>query len=151
MDTIAVGTFPIGISVTPDGSNVYVANKEVNALVDLGAYMLCINEQICKQLGLRIILKQTAQLANGEIMEVDIVGSIEVTFLNRSTSCRAMVLPGNNEVLLGAIPLEDMDLIIDPRDQQLKLPADRPYLAQKSLKYNYKNSQALLYAFTLSA
>ena len=111
-----------------------IRTEEVNALVDSGAYMLCINEQICKQLGLRVILKQTAQLANGEIMEVDIVGPIEVTFLNRSTSCRAMVLPGNNEVLLGAIPLEDMDLIIDPRDQQLKLPADRPYLAQKSLK-----------------
>jgi hypothetical protein len=45
-----------------------------------------------------------------------------------------MVIPRDNEVLLGATSMEDMDVIIDPRDQQLKLPPDRPYLAQKSLK-----------------
>jgi hypothetical protein len=73
-------------------------------------------------------------LANGDITEVDIVGPVEVKFLNRSTSCRAMVLPGTNEPLLGAIPMEDLDVVIDPREQRLKLPADRPYMAQKSLK-----------------
>jgi hypothetical protein len=44
------------------------------------------------------------------------------------------VLPGNTEVLLGAIPMEDLDVIIDPRNQTLALPPDRPYMAQKSLK-----------------
>ncbi len=79
-------------------------------------------------------MKQTAQLANGEISEVDIVGPVEIKFLNRSTSCRAMVIPGENETLLGAIPMKDMDVMIDPRSQTLILPPDRPYLAQKSLK-----------------
>ena len=111
-----------------------IRKAKVSALVDSGAYMLCLSEKIVNQLGLRFIMKQTAQLANGTIEEVDIVGPVEVKFLNRSTSCRAMVIPGDNEVLLGAIPMEDMDVIIDPRDQQLKLPPDRPYLAQKSLK-----------------
>jgi clan AA aspartic protease len=111
-----------------------IRKTKVRALVDSGAYMLCLNERIVNQLGLRFIMKQTAQLANGAIEDVDIVGPVEVKFLNRSTSCRAMVIPGDNEVLLGAIPMEDMDVIIDPRDQQLKLPPDRPYMAQKSLK-----------------
>lgn len=91
-----------------------IRKATVRALVDSGAYMLCVSEKLSAQLGLRHIMKQTAQLANGEITEVDIVGPVEVKFLNRSTSCRAMVIPGDNEVLLGAIPMEDMDVIIDP-------------------------------------
>ena len=111
-----------------------IRKTTIKALVDSGAYMLCLNESTVKQLGLKFIMKQTAQLANGEITEVDIVGPVEVKFLNRSTSCRAMVIPGENENLLGAIPMEDMDVLIDPRSQSLILPPDRPYLAQKSLK-----------------
>ena len=111
-----------------------IRKEKVKALVDSGAYMLCINDKLRTQLGLRTIMRQSAQLANSQIVEVDIVGPVEITFLNRSTSCRAMVLPGDSEVLLGAIPMEDMDVIIDPRDQLLKLPPDRPYMAQKSLK-----------------
>ncbi|MFI5221743.1 MAG: clan AA aspartic protease [Bacteroidia bacterium] len=111
-----------------------IRRTNVSALVDSGAYVLCINDRVRTQLGLRTIDTQSAQLANGEITEVDIVGPVEVKFLNRSTSCRAMVLPGDNEVLLGSIPMEDMDVIIDPREQKLTLPPDRPYVAQKSLK-----------------
>jgi len=111
-----------------------IRKAKVHALVDSGAYMLCLNEQIVNQLGLRFIMKQTAQLANGATEEVAIVGPVEVKFINRSTSCRAMVILGDNEILLGAIPMEDMDVIIDLRDQQLKLPPVCPYLAQKSLK-----------------
>jgi len=74
-----------------------IRRELVNILVDSGAYMLCVNEKIRAQLGLKTILRQSAQLANGEITEVDIVGTVEVNFLNRSTSCRAMVLPGENE------------------------------------------------------
>ena len=111
-----------------------VRREVVNMLVDSGAYMLCVNDKLRTQLGLKTILRQSAQLANGDITEVDIVGPVEVNFLNRSTSCRAMVLPGDNEPLLGSIPMEDLDVIIDPRDRVLKLPPDRPYMAQKSLK-----------------
>lgn len=111
-----------------------VRRTVVKMLVDSGAYMLCINDQLRAQLGLRTIITQSAQLANGDITDVEIVGPVEVKFLNRSTSCRAMVLPWQNEPLLGSIPMEDLDVIIDPREQTLKLPPDRPYIAQKSLK-----------------
>ena len=111
-----------------------IRKTTVKALVDSGAYMMCINENIKNQLGLRSIGKQVAELANGQKETYEIVGPVEVVFLNRSTSCRAMVLPGDSEVLLGAIPMEDMDVVIDPLMQTLMLPPDRPYLAQKSLK-----------------
>ena len=48
--------------------------------------------------------------------------------------CNALVLPGNNEVLLGAIPMEDMDVIIDPKKQTLEVNPEHPYFAQMKLK-----------------
>lgn len=111
-----------------------IRKANVRALVDSGAYMMCINENIKNQLGLKVITTQVAELANGMKETYEIVGPIEVNFKNRSTSCRAMVLPGDSEVLLGAIPMEDMDVVIDPKMQTLGLPPDRPYMAQKSLK-----------------
>ena len=87
----------------------------VKSLVDTGALMLCINESIQEQLQFPVHEKRKAETADGRIVECDVVGNVEVRFKNRQTTCRAMVLPGDSEVLLGAIPLEDM-------------PARLPYL-----------------------
>jgi len=111
-----------------------VKKVKVNALVDSGAYMLAINETIKGQLDLQTVDEQLAELANGHVEKVEIVGPVDVRFDNRSTTCRAVVLPGDTQVLLGAIPMEDMDVIIDPRNRQLTVPPERPYLAKKSLK-----------------
>ncbi len=111
-----------------------VRHKTVTALVDSGAYMLTINEQIKGQLGLRVVDSAQAELADGSIKQVDIVGPVEVYFENRSTSCRAAVMPGNAEVLLGAIPMEDMDVVILPLEQKLVVNPENPYIAKKSFK-----------------
>ena len=75
-----------------------------------------------------------AELADGSFTECEIVGPVDVHFRTRSTSCRAVVLPGATEVLLGAIPIEDMDVIIDLKNQELTLPPERPYIARTKLK-----------------
>lgn len=106
----------------------------VTALVDTSSYMLCINENIQEQLQLPVVEKRKAQLANGEIVECDVVAPLEVKFKNRRTSVNAMVLPGDSEVLLGAIPLEDMDVLIHPLRQELIVNPDHPYFAQMKLK-----------------
>ena len=106
----------------------------VNALVDSGAYNMCINESIQGQLQLPFLEKRTGVLANGEIETYDFVGPVTIKFKNRTTICNAMVLPGDNEVLLGAIPMEDMDVLIDPRRQTLEVHPDHPYFAQMKLK-----------------
>ncbi len=106
----------------------------VNALVDSGAYNMCINESIQSQLELPFVEKRTGVLANGEIETYDLVGPITIKFKNRTTICNALVLPGDNEVLLGAIPMEDMDVIIDPKKQSLEVNPDHPYFAQMKLK-----------------
>lgn len=101
----------------------------VTALVDSGAYMLTISDCIRKQLNLNTMDQQTAELADGSLVECDIVGPVNVHFKNRFTSCLALVLHGITEPLLGAIPLEGMDVLLDPKSQQLIVNPAHPYIA----------------------
>ena len=94
-----------------------IKSLRVNALVNNGAYNMCINEIIQSQLELPFVEKRTGVLANGEIETYDLVGPLTIKFKNRTTICNALVLPGNNEVLLGAIPMEDMDIMVHPARQ----------------------------------
>jgi clan AA aspartic protease len=111
-----------------------IKRMHVTMLVDSGAYNLCINENIQAQLQLPFIEKRVAELANGSREAYDVVGPVEVKFKNRSTSCRAIVLPGDSEPLLGAIPLEDMDVLIHPLHQKLIVNPEHPFMAQMKLK-----------------
>ena len=106
----------------------------VSMLADSGAYMLAINESIQEQLKLPVIEKRKTQMANGSIEEYDVVGPVEVRFKNRQSTCRAMVLPGDNEPLLGATPMEDMYVLIHPLRQELMVNSDHPYFAQMKMK-----------------
>ncbi|MBK8737026.1 MAG: retroviral-like aspartic protease family protein [Saprospiraceae bacterium] len=103
-------------------------------LVDSGAYMMAINETVKTQLGLEIKGKRTAQLAKGQVIELGIVGPIEVKFENRDATCNALVLPGDSEMLLGAIPMEEMDVLIHPTQNKLVVNPLHPNIAQLSLK-----------------
>ena len=103
-------------------------------LVDSGAYMMAINETVKSQLGLEIKGKRTAQLANGQVIEFDVVGPIELKFENRDATCNALVLPGDSEMLLGAIPMEEMDVLIHPTQNKLVVNPLHPNIAQLSLK-----------------
>lgn len=105
------------------------------ALVDSGAYMLTINEEIRSQLDLPVIDKDWAELADGSKMSVDIAGPVEIRFENRRVNADAMVLPDATEILLGAIPMEGMDVLIDPKRQKLIVNPDSPDRAKLSLKY----------------
>ena len=106
----------------------------VNMLVDTRSIYMCINENIQEQLQLPVIEQRKGQLANGSIVEYNVVGPVEVKFKNRRCSVDAMVLPGDNEPLLGAIPLEDMDVLVHPYRQELVVNPDHPYFAQMKLK-----------------
>ena len=108
--------------------------EKVRALVDSGAYMMCINEHIQNQLDLMYIGESEAELANGTIEKVNIVGPLIVNFKNRTTSCNAMVLPGESEVLLGAIPMEDLDVVLVPKLQTIDVNPNSKYMPKKKLK-----------------
>jgi len=111
-----------------------VKQMTTSALVDSGAFMLTINDSIKRQLGLDVVELREVELADGSLTECEIVGPIDVRFKTRRTTCDAIVLPGAPEVLLGAIPLEGMDVIIDLKNQELTLPPERPYIARTKVK-----------------
>ena len=96
--------------------------------------MMRINEHIQNQLDLMKIKTTEAEMADGTMQKLDVVGPLIVNFKNRTTSCNAIVLPGETEVLLGAIPMEDLDVIIDPKRQTLEVNPEAPYIPRKKLK-----------------
>ncbi len=106
----------------------------VNALVDSGAYLLIITDQIRQQLDLPLIEEQVFRLADDSECRCEVVGPVELHFENRSTNVRAVVFPGAEEVLLGSIPLEDLDVMIDPKQQRLIVNPASPNMATKYLK-----------------
>lgn len=111
-----------------------IKRMSLRVLVDTGSYMLCINKSIQEQLQFPVVEKRKAQLANSEIVECDVVSMVELKFKNRRTMCNAMVLPGDSEPLLGAIPMEDMDVLFNPLRQELEVNPEHPYFAQMKLK-----------------
>lgn len=94
-------------------------NVEINALVDTGATFMCVTEEIALQLGFDIseVSQQMVTLADGHQRKVPKIAPVEIAFGNRSYVTEAVVL--GNEPMLGVIPMEAMDLIVDPRQQIL--------------------------------
>ncbi len=111
-----------------------VKRMRVNMLVDTGSVYMCINESVQEQLQLDLIEKRKGQLSDGSIVEYDVVGPIEVRFQNRRCVVDAMILPSDNELLLGLIPLEDMDVMVDSYRRELIVNPEHPYFAQMTLK-----------------
>ena len=96
------------------------------ALVDSGAWDLVINEDVQRSLNLRLLGRETVKMADETLLEVDIVGPIEVRFEDHFTIARAVVLPGTSEVLLGAHPLQGLDAFIDAKRERLLVHPESP-------------------------
>lgn len=90
-------------------------------LVDTGSYLMAINENIQSILNLPFIERRTIYLAYDKEEQYDIVGPVEVRYADRKSVCNAYVLPGGSPPLLGAIPMEDMGILINPQRQELEL------------------------------
>lgn len=99
----------------------------VNALVDTGAVHLCIPEHVRIQLKLEAIDQKEVTLADGSRKLVPYVGPIEIKFKNRTGFAGALVL--GDQVLMGAIPMEDMDLVVIPKTRTVDINPDSPNIA----------------------
>lgn len=104
-----------------------LAALPARALADTGAMYLCIPRQVAIQLNLATHEQREVTLADGTRAAVDYVGPVEVRFSNRRCFVGAMVL--GDEILLGAIPMEDMDLVVHPQTRQVTVHPDRPNIA----------------------
>lgn len=109
-----------------------LAAVEVDALADSGAVHLCIPESVRIQLKLEAIDSKEVTLADGKRALVPYVGPIEVRFKNRVGFAGALVM--GDQVLLGAIPMEDMDLVIIPKTRLLDVNPNSPNVASTIAK-----------------
>ena len=96
-----------------------IRSVTVTAVVDTGATTLVISENLRKKLGLAVIEARTVTLAGGSKASCDVTEPVQICWKNRTSSVRAWVMPDEDEVLLGVIPLEEMDLIVDPGNRSL--------------------------------
>ncbi len=105
---------------------------EVNALADTGAVHLCIPEHIRIQLKLEESDRKEAVLADGTRVLVPYVGPIELRFNNRTGFAGALVM--GDQVLLGVIPMEDMDLVLLPKTREIGVNPASPNVATSVIK-----------------
>lgn len=113
-------------------SNPNLAPMQVSALVDTGALHLCIPEHIALQLQLNELEKREVILADGKRQLCAYCGPVKVTFQNRNCFVGALVL--GDSVLLGAIPMEDMDLVIEPATRQVTVNPLNPNIPLSTAK-----------------
>jgi predicted aspartyl protease len=90
----------------------------LDAMPDTGAWTLVINENTRQKLGLAIE-ETSASLADGTTTTYAVTEGVKIRWKNRSIVLPAVVVPGAKDILLGALPLEAMDLMVDPVHEQL--------------------------------
>jgi len=91
-----------------------VRTVKTRALVDTGAWTLVLSEETCNKLGLEKKEASYVNLAGGQNAASVRASLVKVEWENRSMTCDPVVLPGEKEDILGAIPMEAMDLIVSP-------------------------------------
>ena len=109
-----------------------LARVKVAALADSVALHLCLPEHVQIQLELEEIDKKEVTLADDSRKLVPYVGPVEIRFGNRVGFVGALVM--GNQVLLGAIPMEDMDLVVVPGTRSLEVNPNSPNIATSIVK-----------------
>jgi clan AA aspartic protease len=122
-----MGTFTEEITLANVGDKVRVECgflKEIrtvtlDAMPDTGAWTLIINEEIREKLGLAVVKTVESSLADGSTTQYGLTEPVEIRWKDRDISLQAVVIPNAGDILLGALPLEGMDLYVDPVNQRL--------------------------------
>jgi clan AA aspartic protease len=105
---------------------------EVEALVDSGPLHLCIPSHLQMQLKLEEIDQKEVTPADGAKKLVPYVGPVEIRFKNRIGFVGALVM--GDQPLVGAIPMEDMDLVVIPSKRVLDVNPDSPNISSSIAK-----------------
>ena len=119
----------ISIKNPKNGKIKPVATK---AMVDTKAMTLCIPEHVRLQLALEPIEKREVTTADGKSHIVPYVGPVQIEFENRTCFTGALVI--GDSVLMGAVPMEDMDLVINPSTQTVSVNPESPNIPSALVK-----------------
>ena len=92
---------------------------QVGAIADTRTVHLCIPEKFRERLQLEPVAERELELVDGTKKVVPYVGPVEIRFKNRVCFVGALVI--GDKVLIGSIPMEDMDLVVVPRSRRLEV------------------------------
>lgn len=104
----------------------------VKCLADSGSTYLVLPPHIATQLQLQPLETREATTADGSSHTVPYAGPIKISFQNRNCFVGALIM--GDEVLLGAVPMEDMDLIVHPKLLKLTVNPESPNIARGYVK-----------------
>ncbi|MFH1859960.1 MAG: aspartyl protease family protein [bacterium] len=111
-----------------------IRGEEIDALVDTGAVMLMLPQDLVEVLGLESIRKAVVTYADERKEEREIAGPLTVRIGNRQMNTDCIVGPPNSEPLVGQIIMEGLDLLVDCNEQTLKVRPESPYLPLLKMK-----------------
>jgi clan AA aspartic protease len=103
-----------------------VRSVTIEALVDTGATMLALPEDVVQRVGANVIGTRRAKDARGIVIEVPWVGGLRIEILGREMTADALVLPAGATALIGQIPLEALDLVVDPKSREVRVNPESP-------------------------
>lgn len=106
----------------------------IEALVDTGATMLILPQEVVERLGLKASRKVIVTYADGRRDERDVAGVAVIKIGERHTNANCIVGPPNSVALIGQVVLEELDLIVDPREQKLSPRPESPFLPSLSMR-----------------
>lgn len=90
-----------------------VRRQTINGVVDSGATKLVLPQAVAKQLGLRLTDKIKVRYADGRVAERREAEGVSLELVGRHGIFSAIVEPRRTTALVGAIVLEDLDLLVD--------------------------------------
>lgn len=113
---------------------------EIEAVVDTGAVMILLPQEMVEQLGLRRFDRSIVALADDRKVEMDRAGTVMLTVAGRSMKTDCLVGPPGSEPLIGQLVLEALDLIPDPRKRTLTPRPESPFLPTLKMKWGGRAS-----------
>lgn len=108
--------------------------QEIEAVVDTGAIMTLLPQELAEALGLETMAKVIVTLANDQKIELDKAGTLSLTICGRIMKTDCLVGPPGCEPLIGQIVMEELDLIADPARRTLTPRPESPTLPTLKLK-----------------
>jgi len=111
-----------------------VRSQQVDVVVDSGAVMMVLPQDLVEVLGLRTLRRAIVTYADERREERDIAGVVSVRAAGRNVETNCVVGPPGSEPLLGQVVLEEADLLIDCANQRLMPRPESPYLPTLKLK-----------------
>ena len=103
-----------------------VRSEEIEGLVDTGATMLVLPADVVERLGFAIEGHRAVKYANGQVAKVPRATGVRIEILGRDMTCDALVEAAGTTALIGQIPLEGLDLVVDPKSRDVTVNPASP-------------------------